>query len=54
MVRPLRQDDGWAQDAYPEQRKRHAQELRRAGLLVGEFPSEREAFAAAYAALMQE
>lgn len=37
-----------------EERVRHAQELRRMGVLVGEFSTEREAFAAARAALLQE
>jgi hypothetical protein len=44
----------WVLDTYPEERTRHAQELRQMGVLVGEFPTEDEAFAAAKAALMGE
>jgi hypothetical protein len=44
----------WVLDAYPEERASHARELRRRGLLVGEFPTEYEAWDAVHAALMKE
>jgi hypothetical protein len=40
----------WVLDAYPEERAGHTRDLRRHGMLVGEFPTEKEAFAAACAA----
>jgi len=39
----------WAQDVYPDERERHMASLRRQGLLVGEYPTWEEAFAAAKA-----
>jgi hypothetical protein len=42
---------GWAHDAYPDERQKVARQLRKDGVLVGEFASLNEASAAVRAAL---